>query len=49
MGIYKKVDGRTIKVAYFVMKYALYGEIFELIESQILSENLSKYIFHNIL
>jgi len=45
-GVYRKADGRTAKVLYYVMKIAEYGELFNIIESTPkFPEKLARYFF----
>lgn len=49
-GVISKYDGRTIKVVYYVMKYAEYGEMFNFLEqTPHFSENIARYYFHQLI
>lgn len=45
-----KHDGRVIKVCYYLMKYAHYGELFKFLElTPHFSENISRFYFHQLI
>lgn len=45
-----KHDGRVIKVCYYIMKYAHYGELFKFLEqTPHFSENISRFYFHQLI
>lgn len=45
-GKYRKFDGRIIKVSYFVMKLADYGELYEIIENPLIfTEKLARSVY----
>ena len=49
-GCQKKQNGKTAKVAYYVMNFMEYGELFRLIEiSPLLSERAARYFFKKLI
>jgi len=49
-GVYTKYDGRVIKVVYYVMKYAEYGELYNFLEhTPHFSEDIARYYFHQLI
>ena len=48
-GLYTKYDGRVIKVVYYVMKYADFGELYNFLEhTPHFSEDIARYYFHQL-
>ena len=46
----KRTDGRITKVAYYVMKFAEYGELFKIIQNTPnFSEKCTRYYFHQLI
>ena len=49
-GQYRKADGRTKKVLYYIMKLAEFGELYDVIESTPkFPEKLARYFFKQLL
>ena len=49
-GIYKKRDGRVIKVIYYIMKIAEYGELYNFLQfTPIFSEKLARFYFKQLI
>ena len=49
-GNYRKADGRTFKVTYYVMKIAEFGELFNIIEeTPKFPEKIARYYFRQLL
>ena len=49
-GVKKKLNGRTRKVAYYVMNYVEYGELFRIIENfPSFTEKIARYFFRKLL
>lgn len=45
----KKPNGKAVKVVYYVMKYAEYGELFELLQkTNSFSEEMARYYFRQL-
>ena len=49
-GEYKKSDGFVKKVVYYVMKYAEYGELFEILQQfESFPERIARYYFRQLI
>jgi Serine/threonine protein kinase len=49
-GEYRKLNGKSFKVAYYSMKFAEYGELFQILqESENFTERLARYYFHQLI
>ncbi len=49
-GEYRKSDGSTRRVAYYVMKIADFGELYNIVEATpVFPENLARYYFKQLL
>ena len=49
-GVYKKRDGREIKVIYYIMKIAEYGELYNFLQfTPIFSEKLARFYFKQLI
>jgi len=49
-GEYKKPNGKIVKVVYYVMRFAEYGELFEILQKTTsFSERLARYYFKQLI
>ncbi len=49
-GEYKHLNGNTRRVSYYVMKYAEYGELFEILQQfETFPEKLARQFFHQLI